>query len=552
MRVELESIHLNHDGTSNTTGAFSIRRNEKCHIVRPEWRRGVSIRPEDAPAAYVYERVKDIDITIRAEFSVDDPGEQTVFVRARDGYVNPKKHPRAKEAPDELSALAKRRVTTNVLGSVAKTEVHFVDGKGSATFFLDDVSIRSVGVSVSDVIWRWQYSHDGDDWEDLATSLHRIYTVIDIPSRPWAPESRDITNTQLPWTEVLDFACRAAASTNHVDEAAEKVTLWANSLGNEFVQYDNPGGGWSGFTFEDPPRFDCSELLLLLNGGKNLQGPAVNCDDCAAIVTSFSNALGCRLSEGSMGGQFSFKLHPNKKIGREVVSNGRFSRHTVAWLGACSADDALFDACLRLDLDRDETTEIFSVPLNTVFSAYQSELTHEPENCHPRAACLPVRKVGIDARHSPADNFAGREVFCALLREAGDAENLELIDFRFVHVTTAEYLLQSFWQSGNDTDVAFGIDMYEVASEEKSALLLTNTLDRFHFRPNRMASPPPGTEAFASEGNFTIVFVRDRFQFLLRNTGRNAVSCERLATLINDLLNGLNLQKEDQNGEARF
>src|SRR5215213_5991969 len=114
MRVDLKAIHFNYDPNPERTGAFTIRRNERCDIVLPEWRRGISVRPEDAPAAYVYNLVKDIRVTIEAEFSCDDP-DATVLVRARDGHLK-----------------WDANCESNVLGTVAETEVTFVKGGARA------------------------------------------------------------------------------------------------------------------------------------------------------------------------------------------------------------------------------------------------------------------------------------------------------------------------------------------------------------------------------------------------------------------------------------
>jgi hypothetical protein len=99
-----------------------------------------------------------------------------------------------------------------VLGTVAETEVTFVQGKADADLFLDNVRIPDLGVDVSDVIWNWQFSLNRKKWNDITTSRHRIYTVIDMPAEPWQPASTNINNTQLPWTEVLEFACNIAVA----------------------------------------------------------------------------------------------------------------------------------------------------------------------------------------------------------------------------------------------------------------------------------------------------------------------------------------------------
>ena len=402
MTVNLEAIHLNHDPSSKTTGAFSIRRNERIPIRRPEWLRHISVRPEDAPAAYAYELAKNIGVTIEAAFSCTRPPIPKIRVRALDQHLHPQKDSLGSRLLQILSPSAREGVPSNVLGNVAEGDVIFEGGKGKATLFLENVRIRDVGVNVSDVIWRWQYSLNGKDWIDLTTSFHRIYIVVEMPTPPWQPKSEELNNTQLPWVEVLDFACRVASRTKSLDEAATKITQWANGLGDQMlIKYDEPTGTF-GFTFEDPATFDCSQFLLLLNGGKNLLGPAVNCDDCAAIVTTFSNILGCRLSEAEMGSNRTFDLHRHRRIGHGGVFTSNFTRHNVGWLGECKKDDPLFDACVQLDLD-DDSKEIFTVPTNIIFRYYRSRFTTQVNRCKPQGK-LPVRRIGLASLREIAES----------------------------------------------------------------------------------------------------------------------------------------------------
>ncbi len=510
MPVNLETIHFNHDTTSNATGAFSIRKNETINVVLPEWRRDQSFRPEDAPAAYAFEWVKRLmqrsRVSIRAEFSCDDATITEVRIKADDGHAN----------------------LVNVLGTIAETPVKFVKGRANATLFLDGVRIPELGVSVGGVIWKWKYQINGGAWTDLATTCHRIYTVVDMPRPPWQPGLRDINNTQLPWTEVLDIACARAVSTTNVTAAATKITLWANSLGPTFVHYDEPGNGWTGYTYDGPARFHCTDFLLLLNSGTSPTGPAVNCDDCAAIVTSFSNVLGSVLSEGKMQGDENFLLKPNKKIGLQPFGNGRFSYHTVAWLGNATRRDPLFDACVQLDPDG-SGPQPFTVPVNILFNDYQPQLARDP--IRP-VGKQPVRRIGLQVQHLSPDSF----VSWAVLLAAALKEKFEFMDVRFIETTLAKFFFQSFWKSLNQADVAFGIDTYQVAQGKSTAPLLENILSRFHLRPTRMSDAHFGGEAYASEGQFTIVFARDQFVFLLRNTGKEVASPAGLAKSIVELM----------------
>ena len=66
MNVLLDAIKFNHDPTSATFDALNIRKNDKQLITVPEWRRGISVNPEDSPAAYALFETRGNVITISA------------------------------------------------------------------------------------------------------------------------------------------------------------------------------------------------------------------------------------------------------------------------------------------------------------------------------------------------------------------------------------------------------------------------------------------------------------------------------------------------------
>jgi hypothetical protein len=70
--VFLEAVKLNHDGAAATSDALNIRRNKTTAVNVPEWVRGVSTTPEDAPAAYSIAETKGNTLTIQARFSTDE------------------------------------------------------------------------------------------------------------------------------------------------------------------------------------------------------------------------------------------------------------------------------------------------------------------------------------------------------------------------------------------------------------------------------------------------------------------------------------------------
>jgi hypothetical protein len=200
-----------------------------------------------------------------------------------------------------------------------------------------------------------------------------VYTVLDVPTAPWV-QSIDTANTQLPWADVLDFACAWARGATDADEAAALITQSVYDLGPEVLAYDCPGGGITHYTIPILDYFNCSEFIDRLRGGVG-NGYYLNCTDCAAIVSTFANAVGCDLWQSTMGarGFPFFGTNPFLAIGsgrwERACGWGAFDYHEVAWKNGCAADDAVFDACVKLDAGSDPLLPPFIgvVPVNARF-----------------------------------------------------------------------------------------------------------------------------------------------------------------------------------------
>jgi len=84
MKVLLDAIQFCHDPTSATRNALTIRWDATREVVRPEWRRGACVGPEDSPVAYAISETRGHTITIKARFRRMVPGLDTVEIRALD------------------------------------------------------------------------------------------------------------------------------------------------------------------------------------------------------------------------------------------------------------------------------------------------------------------------------------------------------------------------------------------------------------------------------------------------------------------------------------
>ena len=86
------------------------------------------------------------------------------------------------------------------------------------TFELIDPPAAHGYVAIRDVTWHWEYRLGPyHAWHRFDTTRHRLYAMLGVPTAPWhqAP-----LNTQLPWTDVLDYACRWAEGAASADMAA--------------------------------------------------------------------------------------------------------------------------------------------------------------------------------------------------------------------------------------------------------------------------------------------------------------------------------------------
>jgi len=570
MQVFLQELSFNHDPTSATADAFNIRKNETEPVATPEWRRLVSVTPEQSPAAYARHELKETP-TILAKFTFEDfPAEtKTVRIRALDANLLPKTpNLFARFSFRLMRLLFAEALTTNVLGSVVERDVELSNAGGFEVFELKDVRIADAGISVSNVTWRWQFRTDSTDWTDFETTTHRIYTVLKLPTDPWKPGPTHNPTVQTPWTEVLEYACTWAANAQTEDEAANLITTAVNSLGAlGILQYCLDQSGAVGYVHDEPARFDCTDFLNLLRGHNNHNGPLVNCDDCAAFVATFSNIVGCDLFESIMGADFGLNRH--ERIGLlGVLYGSRFSHHTVAWKDPCGEDNILFDACVRVDSDSTPATapHPLMIPKNIRFGRvgeheYRFRLVKEEdeERCTPEPSGKVRRLIGLSESgpngvvpHALINATAIRHDFQAwkgirrlpeslfvlnFFLRPDEFSNWQLNNLRLINQTQTAPVFQTFWQSRNVANrVTIRIESHQRNSLADAHSTVLKLLSRFHLLDIKLQQQATfGDVVFAVPTNFVILFARANMVFLLRNVGSDRTSCEPLARALDAL-----------------
>ncbi len=366
MSVQLESITFNHDTSGHAHDALSIRRNAAQSVAIPEWRRGVTTQPEDAPAAYSLADVRSSRVTIKAEFRRTGKVGECVQVRA----VDMKGRRGCLYAIIESLGWERcfRPPVGSLLGSVRERTVCFDRSglSGNVEFDLVHHRLDTAGVERDVVMWRWQYREGMGPWQEMGFTQHEVFAVLTVPTAPWQQQPV-AGNTQLPWTDALRHACAWARSTYTADDATSKVTSAVYGLGPSLVVYDCPGGGSSHYSWGG---FDLTAFLDRINGGVG-NGVYVNCSDCATFVSTMANLVGGDVWQSRMG--WGFNLNPLLAIGSAVWQTacgwGSFNYHEVAWKGACTANEHIFDACLQVDIDADPTSapQTGSLPRNMRF-----------------------------------------------------------------------------------------------------------------------------------------------------------------------------------------
>lgn len=358
---ELSSIDFNyHDGTC-THDALNIRENAATAAPSPSWRKGISHTYADSPVAYAIKETQGNQLGVRVRLKAN--GLSGAFVRALGG--------------GRLGPVTDKWVSFDSAGT-----------SGLETFALVQPSFHPFGVNAYNILWRWQWRRrTTDPWRELVLTRHRLFVILRAPSLPWVQTPGA---TFLPWTDALEIACTWASGAGDHDIAAARITERYNGCGR--VSYDTV----SGATAYGLASFNLSQMINRLNGGPGLGGK-VNCTDSANTVSTLANLVGCDLWQSRMG--WYFRLNPLIAVGYNtwaVPFNGGFSYHEVAWKGACTAIDSLFDGCLKVDGDADPTAadphHTALLPTNLLFGDCAT-MNYRLRLCPPTtdgcAACQP-------------------------------------------------------------------------------------------------------------------------------------------------------------------
>lgn len=180
------------------------------------------------------------------------------------------------------------------------------------------------------------------DW----TGPHRVYTILADPVEPWISDPTD--QKCGVWTNALDWACRSTIGATTPNDAASYIAEEINA-GCGF-SYGNSEIDGSDYLYtpllSERQVFDLTGFFEW-RAGRRPEGFWVNCTDCAIMVTTFSNLLGCELYASKIRGDF--ETNELVIIGDDTWQSWNFIYHEVAWSGLCEEYDLVYDACLRYD-----------------------------------------------------------------------------------------------------------------------------------------------------------------------------------------------------------
>lgn len=524
MQVFLENIAFNHDPDLSKTGSFFLRRNETQVVPIPEWRNECCLNPECAPAGYVISQLPDM-MTIKASFRCDVPQVASIRVRAL-----------------EITAAG-----PSILGAVEARPVTLQDRhSGLVEFNLPKAKdrITAAGVSVSDVTWQWQFSTATDPWKDFQTTEHRIYCVAQMPHMPWNPASNNVMDIQVPWTQVLNHACVWAAGLTQQSEIAGAITRSMHQLGQEqMVKY----GGSATYALTDSvgiDRFDCTAFLQLLKGHTG-NGQRINCDDCATIVSTFSNILGCNLFQSDMGDEGFIFINPILLIGHPTVHRDLiFFRHAVAWELNCDAAAPMFDACLQVDTDGTpgDRKHNFSLPTDLGFDSYRSSLVADGK-CDPQPATKKQRAFGsglfghsrmdetylnVLKRHYKFDDWDNRsETWVPSGNAFADWNPHKERRFENEAFSSLEALLKLH----NSSSELVEITIYETkppANPKDFLLQLLGSFEPLYFERGHEI----GELSFVAPEDASVLFKRNKFAVAVRSVGFQQTPVKEIAAAI--------------------
>lgn len=530
MDVSIEEITFDHDRNSATTDALTIRKNEHEDIAVPEWQAGQNGVPQTSAAAYARSQGNNLTLVVRL-----------------------KKHNAAVQSV-EISAQS-----NSVLGNVIRQPIAF-DGttvlSDPILLPLSEVRLSSAVVGRTEVDFNWTLTARlAGDQRTTSTqrTRHVIYTLLGRPKAPWGPDD-DPRDFELPWGDVLERACDWARGASDATEAAIRIATRLHGLAPDTLRFAAEDAGHSSLIFGGTDRFDCTKFLTHLQTATHAL--RVNCTDCAILVSSFANILGCDLYQSEMGSLFA--TNPIRLIGFLQEATTTFNYHEVAWEYPCDSTARLFDCCLQVDGDSDPAGGAFVplLPLNIVFDEpadpdYHFRLVQPGATCMAFEGLKKRRKIAretflLNLINPKLETILKERFAFSSWHEVPSPDRLfvEPIDSLMEGFLPAGWKLQgkrvlegkrdhmslseTIWQAATGNHTALRALTYKCASVKDARQFLLNLLGgfqlplverRFGFE-NDFDHVEIGELAFSVPDEVVLLFVRSNLVVYIQNAGK--------------------------------
>ena len=208
-------------------------------------------------------------------------------------------------------------------------------------------------MNVKEETLHWEVLNIENMWNPLENIKVRVYTILAEPKLQWQNEAI--------WSDALELLLPDTHGKNSglvgdtYDDLYKNVTRFVNSGMN--LKY-NPAAQFVYGTYGD----NVLRFSDFLNSVKTNPGTAVNCSDCAAVVSTFCNMLGgelvCIRMGNKSGSAPEFILNPFVPIGSELYCKSitSFAYHEVAMLNMTYIEDPnniehkVYDASLKVNV----------------------------------------------------------------------------------------------------------------------------------------------------------------------------------------------------------
>ena len=268
------------------------------------------------------------------------------------------------------------------------------------TFIVSDFSVRRTGFYKTDLRFQWRYRIEN---RGLFSEVWRVpfYNFPNRPTEPWNANAPGRENN--PWTDALDLMLNESHTRSAFDNLRgddrrnpAKIASIITEMVNKRLGLVYIGIIQFGYGTVDGPVPDTFDLTRFIDrvvarlGDPSRSNIRVNCEDCANIVTTFSNLLGCDLNVLRFGNGFTYnkiRLIGGWEQGALLSGwlAGGFGTHEVAMVGAnFDHRTRIYDACLEVDANVFvDPSQSAPVPLLPAHMQFASRIQFPPEGVDP-------------------------------------------------------------------------------------------------------------------------------------------------------------------------